>query len=329
MRRKALIFSLLVHFLFVYLIMTAKFSLHRDIAVTPKPDRVIQVKLVPVKKIYAPHTPPTSAAAAPGPGATTQRGEKQGDDQTGGETDEQNKVPIVVKKFVLDSPAPGSPDGDKSLEPPVGAPPTPDRTQAQTQPQPQPRSQDPASPRWPSTETLRKELEDKPKRLKTPDLSPDSPFVTKILDKVSRMNQEEVKAALPKKHPDFTSVAFTTDGPAAYGAGGDGITAYGGGAYFNIKGYDITPWARRAVYRIKRHWIIPLAASAGVKGEVGIFIVIETDGRISRIETREPSNVNAYDKAAVNAFRLSSPLPPLPADFPNKNLEAYFIFHYN
>jgi TonB family protein len=59
---------------------------------------------------------------------------------------------------------------------------------------------------------------------------------------------------------------------------------------------------------------------------VEITIVIEKNGKISSIKVKQSSNSDTFDQAAVNALRLSSPLPNLPQDFPNKNLEARFMF---
>ena len=113
-----------------------------------------------------------------------------------------------------------------------------------------------------------------------------------------------------------------------YGRGGDPITAFGGSAFFDAGGYDITPWAQRAVYRVKRNWIMPQQVGYGIRGAVGIYLVILRDGRIETPEIRKSSGLNAFDQAALNALRLSVPFSELPADLPNRDLPAYFIFHY-
>jgi TonB family protein len=62
---------------------------------------------------------------------------------------------------------------------------------------------------------------------------------------------------------------------------------------------------------------------------VEIIIEIEKNGKISSLKVKQSSNSDTFDQAAVNALRLSSPLPNLPQDFPNKNLEARFMFTAN
>ncbi len=110
---------------------------------------------------------------------------------------------------------------------------------------------------------------------------------------------------------------------------GDGVVAHGGAAFLNLDGYDITPWARRTVYRIKKNWFTPEAVKLGVRGSVTIFAAIEPDGRLSALRIRKSSGVDAYDRAAVAALTGSVPFMALPHDFPNPNLQVLFIFQYH
>jgi TonB family protein len=106
------------------------------------------------------------------------------------------------------------------------------------------------------------------------------------------------------------------------GSGTDGQ----GQAFFNIENYDLKPWAKRALLSIQNNWVIPIATEKSVDQPVEIIIVIEKNGKISSIKVKQSSNSDTFDQAAVNALRLSSPLPNLPRDFPDKNLEARFTF---
>lgn len=118
--------------------------------------------------------------------------------------------------------------------------------------------------------------------------------------------------------------------PGGNGRDGDGTvsSAMAGNAFFDSRGYDITPWAQRLVYRVKKNWIMPPASSFGLKGTVGIYMVIARDGSIARVFVRKASGVRPLDQAAYNAIRLSAPLPPLPDDFPRADLPAYLLFYY-
>jgi TonB family protein len=77
---------------------------------------------------------------------------------------------------------------------------------------------------------------------------------------------------------------------------------------------------------IQKNWLIPTATAEIVDQPVEITIVIEKNGKISSIKVKQSSNSETFDQSALNALRLSSPLPNLPRDFPNKNLEARFMF---
>lgn len=115
------------------------------------------------------------------------------------------------------------------------------------------------------------------------------------------------------------------------GGGGDGTAsmALAGNAFFDARGYDITPWAQRMVYRVKKNWISPPASLYGLKGTVGIYVLIERNGAVSRVFIRKTSSIRPFDQAAFNAIELSAPLPPLPDDYPRENLPAYLLFYYN
>jgi TonB family protein len=125
--------------------------------------------------------------------------------------------------------------------------------------------------------------------------------------------------------------ARTAEEGAAAGVGENG-TSVGSGtagesrAFFNIENYDLTPWSKRVLLSIQKNWVIPIATEKSVDQPVEIIIVIEKNGKISYIKVKQSSNSNTFDQSAVNALRLSSPLPNLPQDFPNKNLEARFMF---
>jgi len=119
------------------------------------------------------------------------------------------------------------------------------------------------------------------------------------------------------------------DGTAPGGGDGTASHALGGSAFFDSRGYDITPWARRVVYRIKTNWIFPSASELGLKGVVGIYVLIERNGTLGSVYIRRASGIRPFDQAAFNAIELSAPLPPLPDDFPRENLPAYLLFYYN
>ncbi len=101
------------------------------------------------------------------------------------------------------------------------------------------------------------------------------------------------------------------------------------GASFRIDDYDISPWAEKVVNIILTNWIIPYPKEMGVKGVVGISVIIDESGDILSAQVVNSSLILLLDEAALKALKESSPFPSLPEDFPNKYLEAYFEFHYD
>lgn len=251
----------------------------------------------------------------------------------------QGRVPIVVKKFEMKSPPPGKLDGDKSIKPLLGARPQEKKASPSDQDNP---DSNPGTANEPGKSSPPPQVKIEPRiqpdlspshsgRLRIPDFSMNSPEMQDILknfdSRESKLKKNGELDSVPKAS-DFTNVPFQ-DMNNGFGGGGDGISAVGGSAFFNSKGYDITPWAKRIVHRIKSNWIIPNAAQVGIKGTVGVFVVFRKNGSIARLELRQSSQLSPYDQSSLSALRLSNPFPSLPYDFPNPDLEAYFIFQYN
>jgi TonB family protein len=108
-----------------------------------------------------------------------------------------------------------------------------------------------------------------------------------------------------------------------------------GGSYgtmsFDTQGFPWGDYARRIYLVIRNNWYarIPLAAREGIRGWVCQRFVIEKDGAISSVRAVRPSGVAPFDKSAADALAASSPLPPLPEDFPEANEGVTFCFYYN
>jgi len=128
---------------------------------------------------------------------------------------------------------------------------------------------------------------------------------------------------------------------ATQGGGGDGIDlariggdkgfAEQGPLSFETQWYDWGDYAQSMVSKIRVNWYanMPQIIRTGMKGVVTIRFTIHRDGRISDITTLESSGVPPYDQAARKAIELSSPLKPLPADFPNPTERVTCMFYYN
>lgn len=115
---------------------------------------------------------------------------------------------------------------------------------------------------------------------------------------------------------------------ASSGKYGTSYPFQAGAASFNSKNFDLTPWAGEVVIRIQKNWTIPALEKEISKSQVGISVIIDKTGELSSAEIVLSSKFESLDQAALEALKLSAPLPKLPDDFPAKNLEAYFLFEY-
>ena len=113
--------------------------------------------------------------------------------------------------------------------------------------------------------------------------------------------------------------------------GGEKGFAKDGPISFESQWYDWGEYAESMVSKIRVNWYnnMPQIIQTGLKGVVFIRITIHRDGRISDVTILSSSGVPPYDFAAKKAIELSSPLNPLPADFPNETERVTFGFFYN
>ena len=116
------------------------------------------------------------------------------------------------------------------------------------------------------------------------------------------------------------------------GGGGDkGFTAEEGPLSFETQWYDWGAYAQSMVSRIRVNWYenMPQLIRTGMKGVVTIRFTINRDGSITDVTILNSSAVPPYDFAAKKAIELSSPLNPLPKDFPNPYERVTCMFFYN
>jgi TonB family protein len=107
----------------------------------------------------------------------------------------------------------------------------------------------------------------------------------------------------------------------------------GGGTYgpsfqFDSKGVDFGSWLRRFRAQVYRNWLIPYAAMA-LHGHTVIRFTIHKDGSITDLIVLQPSEIDAFTKAAFNAIKTSNPTVPLPQDYPDDRMVMTVIFYYN
>lgn len=99
---------------------------------------------------------------------------------------------------------------------------------------------------------------------------------------------------------------------------------------FDSKGVDFGPWLRRFEARVRRNWIplIPQAAMT-LHGRVTITFYVHRNGSLTELEIVKVSGVDSFDSAAFNGLRLSNPVEPLPAAYPDDKALFTVTFLYN
>jgi len=113
--------------------------------------------------------------------------------------------------------------------------------------------------------------------------------------------------------------------------GGEKGYAKDGPLSFETQWYDWGEYAQSMVARIRVNWYnnMPQIIQTGLKGVVVIRFTIHRDGSITGVTMLSSSTIPPYDFAAKKAIELSSPLNPLPKDFPNATERVTAAFFYN
>ena len=113
--------------------------------------------------------------------------------------------------------------------------------------------------------------------------------------------------------------------------GGEKGFAKDGPISFETQWFDWGEYAASMVSRIRVNWYnnMPQIIQTGLRGVVTIRFTIHRDGTITDVQMLGSSSVPPYDFAAKKAIELSSPLNPLPKDFPNETERVTAAFFYN
>jgi TonB family protein len=102
----------------------------------------------------------------------------------------------------------------------------------------------------------------------------------------------------------------------------------GSAIQFDTKGVEFGPWIRRFVQKVKRNWFVPEAAFT-FRGRVVLQFNIHRDGHITDLIVAQPSNIEAFNRAAFNAILGANPVEPLPPEYPDDKAFFTVTFYYN
>jgi hypothetical protein len=97
----------------------------------------------------------------------------------------------------------------------------------------------------------------------------------------------------------------------------------------NTYEWNFAPWMRRFANDLHRSWIAPYAYRLGIiDGYTRIRLVVERDGRPSRMEVLERQGHDSLHTASVAALQAFAPYAALPPDFPEDRLVIHLGLHY-
>lgn len=122
----------------------------------------------------------------------------------------------------------------------------------------------------------------------------------------------------------------TSSSGSGGGSGGDYSPRQKGvGMDIDAGGFNIRPWAKKALIKVQGNWQIPsdLRLAPKTSISVGVLVTIEKSGMTSATEIKKKSKEKSLDQSALMALNSCVPFPELPQGFPLKNLEAYFLFN--
>ena len=133
-----------------------------------------------------------------------------------------------------------------------------------------------------------------------------------------------VSAPAAKRPPAPPVQTGSSDGGATgSGTGAAGVGVGIGGARFDQPDFNYSYYAERISTAIGMNWFKP-ASSIPVNPVVHFRIA--RDGTISDPEITTTSTLPYVDRAALRAVLASSPLPPLPSEFPGSSVGVSVVF---
>ena len=97
---------------------------------------------------------------------------------------------------------------------------------------------------------------------------------------------------------------------------------------FDTKGVEFGPWIRRFVAQVRRNWFVPMAAMS-LRGHVVLTFNVHRNGALTDVQVIQPSSIDSFNTAAMNALLASNPTEPLPPEYPADKAFFTVTFYYN
>jgi outer membrane biosynthesis protein TonB len=233
-----------------------------------------------------------------------------------------SKAPQINRedlKKLLQSPHPGPPGESIKAPPATGQQP---QQQSQQPPAPQENSQQGFTPPSQNDQTA---------RLQTPpQTNRPMPNFNTTQTAGSAIEQAERAAAASRGQSGSGSGG---DYGLTRGPRGAGAALPGAETLTDTMGVDFGPYLTRVVQIVRENWynLMPPSVYPPIRkqGKLALEFVIMKDGSVQGLLRDTTSGDVALDRAAMASVTASTPLPPLPKEFPGKLLGVRFYYFYN
>jgi protein TonB len=137
---------------------------------------------------------------------------------------------------------------------------------------------------------------------------------------------EPPEKAEPKAERSSKDPAPSKSASAETKAGASSKTGSGSKVRVDDEDFRFAYYLEIIKERISGNWSPPPAAGSPEGVISTVYFKISRDGRITDIKIEDSSEFDLFDRSALRAVSLSSPLPPLPAGFRGNWLGVHFEF---
>ena len=93
-----------------------------------------------------------------------------------------------------------------------------------------------------------------------------------------------------------------------------------------VRSEILIPWAERVVEKVQMNWTLPAPQRDVLEMTVRIALEVGRGAQIQAFHVLDPSLSPELDRSALEAVRLSFPLPELPSDIPNEPFSIILVF---
>lgn len=94
----------------------------------------------------------------------------------------------------------------------------------------------------------------------------------------------------------------------------------------SVRADILIPWAGLVVEKVQMNWTPPVSLSASMEFPVRIALEVGSGAQIQALYVLDPSLSPELDQSALDAVRLSVPLPELPPNFPDESFSFILVF---